>query len=98
MTSNFKQEVTFFFHRNMWGCFFKGPEANQPTEVAAQLETIEVNEDLFKELQEAVQQDEANTQEIDVEVVNTSKEENHHKKRVEERQHNTTLLRPNIKQ
>ena len=49
----------------MWGCFFKGPEANQPTEVAAQLETIEVNEDLFKELQEAVQQDEANTQEID---------------------------------
>ena len=65
----------------MWGCFFKGPEANQPTEVAAQLETIEVNEDLFKELQEAVQQDEANTQEIDVEVVNTSKEENHHKKK-----------------
>ena len=65
----------------MWGCFFKGPEANQPTEVAAQWETIEVNEDLFKELQEAVQQDEANTQEIDVEVVNTSKEENHHNKK-----------------
>ena len=65
----------------MWGCFFKGPEANQPTEVAAQLETIEVNEDLFKELQEAVQQDEANTHEIDDEVVNTPKEENHHKKK-----------------
>ena len=40
-----------------------------------------MNEDLFKELQEAVQQDEANTQEIDVEVVNTSKEENHHNKK-----------------
>ena len=61
--------------------FCKGPEANQPTEVAAQLETIEMNEDLFKEPQEAVQQDEANTHEIDDEVVNTPKEENHHKKK-----------------
>ena len=39
-----------------------------------------MNEDLFKELQEAVQQDEANTHEIDDEVVNTPKEENHHKR------------------
>ena len=39
-----------------------------------------MNEDLFKELQEAVRQDEANTHEIDDEVVNTPKEENHHKK------------------
>ena len=75
MTSNFKQEVTFF-HRNMWWCFFK---------------------DLFKELQEAVQQDGANTHEIDDEVVNTLKEENHHKKRVKERQHKTTFLRPSTK-
>ena len=44
------------------------------------METIEINEDLFKEVQEAVQQDEANTHEID-EVVNTPKEENHHKKK-----------------
>ena len=43
------------------GDVFKGPEANVPTEVAAQLETIEVNEDLFRELQEAVQQDGAET-------------------------------------
>ena len=40
-----------------------------------------MNEDLFKELQEAVQQDEANTHEIDDEVVNTPKEESHHKKK-----------------
>ena len=81
----------------MWGCFFKGPEANQPTEVAAQWETIEVNEDLFKELQEAVQQDEANTHEIDDEVVNTPKEENHHKKKSKRKQHKTTFLRPSTK-
>ena len=87
----------------MWGFFLKALKQTSPLPWAGLLqglfmETIEVNEDLFKELQEAVPQDEATTQEIDVEVVNTSKEENHHKKRVEERQHNTTLLRPNIKQ
>ena len=33
---------------------------------------------LFKELQEAVQQNEANSHEINVEGVNTPKGENHH--------------------
>ena len=58
--------------------FFLGPEANLPTEAAEQVPTaVEVNDSLFEQLQEAVQ-DGLKPQEV--KVVNVQKAENQSKK------------------
>jgi len=74
-----KQKVTFY-HCNIWGCNFHslGPEANLPTETAEQVPTtVEVNDNLFDQLQEA-EQEERKPQEV--KVVHVQKAENQTKK------------------
>ena len=74
-----KQKVTFY-HCNIWGwnCYFVGPEANLPTEAAEQVPTtVEVNNSLFEQLQEAVQE---GPKPQEVKVVNVQKAENQSKK------------------
>ena len=62
--------------------FCKGPEANQPTEVAAQLETIEMKPTPTKSMMKwSIHR----------------KKKIIIKKRVKERQHKTTFLRPSTK-
>ena len=64
----------------MWGWhfYFLGPEANLPTEAAEQVPTtVEVNNSLFKQLQEAVQEE---PKPQDVKVVNVQKSQNQSKK------------------
>lgn len=62
-----------FYQGNIWGCNFHslGPEANLPTE------TAKVNDNLFEQLQEAVQE-EPKPQEV--KVVHVQKAENQSKK------------------
>ena len=75
-----KQKVTFY-HCNIWGwhLYFLGPEANLPTEVAVQVPTtLEINNSLFEQLQEAVQE-EPKPQEV--KVVNVQKAQNQSKKK-----------------
>ena len=74
-----KQKVTFY-HFNIWGWnfYFLGPEANLPTEAAEQVSTtVEVNNSLFEELQEAVQD---GPKPEEVKVANVQKAENQSKK------------------
>lgn len=74
-----KQKV-IFYHCNIWAWnfYFLGPEANLPTEVAEQVPTrVEVNNSLFEQLQEAVQ-DGLKPQEV--KVVNVQKAKNPSKK------------------
>ena len=69
-----------FYHGNIWGCNFHslGPEANLPTETAEQgPTTVEANNNLFEQLQEAVQE-EPKPQEV--KVVHVQKAENQSKK------------------
>ena len=74
-----KQNVTFY-HCNIWECNFhsSGPETNLPTETAEQgPTTVEVNDNLLYQLQEAVQE-EPKPQEV--KVVHVQKAENQSKK------------------
>jgi len=69
-----KQKVTFY-HCNIWGWnfYFVGPEGNLCTEAAEQVPTtVEANNSLFEQLQEAVQ-DGLKPQEV--KVVNVQKAE-----------------------
>ena len=77
-----KQKVTCY-HCNIWGWNFYSlsPEANLPTEATEQVPTTaEVNNDLFEQLQEAVQ-DGPKPQEVRVVDVQKAENQNKQKKR-----------------
>ena len=91
-----KQSVTFY-RCNIWGYNFHslGPEANLPTETAEQgPSTVEVNDNLFDQLQEALQEEPKPQQ---VKVVHVQKADNQSKKKIREKLPKTIFLRSNTK-